>query len=186
MWRSTGRLTCWTLQCWTVSAVSLTTPGSSLRCCSQQRDRSRPGWADMADKKMDWWRAACRLDSVGAERHTGQGWTDRGGQVVRGAAAALPGLTAVTCSSSSSCFTRRNLLGCDSLGAEPRSEDESVMSAPCWTCFNGVSPVRQSSLPDRYQRLVSVLHLHLKAGPAPPGDTGEVVLRTRWQLQRPG
>lgn len=69
----TVTLTCWTLQCWTVSAVSLTTPGSSLRCCSQQRDRSRPGWADMADRKMDWWRAACRLDSVGAGGQAGQG-----------------------------------------------------------------------------------------------------------------
>lgn len=58
--------TCWTVQCWTVSAVSLATPGSSLRCCSQQSDRSRPGWADMADRKMDWWRAACRLVSAGA------------------------------------------------------------------------------------------------------------------------
>lgn len=63
-----ARPTCWTLQCWTVSAVSLATPGSSLRCCSQQSDRSRPGWADMADRKMDWWRAACRLLSAGAER----------------------------------------------------------------------------------------------------------------------
>lgn len=75
----TVRLTCWTLQCWTVSAVSLTTPGSSFWCCSQQRDRSRPGWADMADRKMDWWRAACRPDSVGAERQTGQGHSRRHG-----------------------------------------------------------------------------------------------------------
>lgn len=55
--------TCWTLQCWTVSEWTPATPGSSLRCCSQQSDRSRPGCADMADRKTDWWRAACRLDS---------------------------------------------------------------------------------------------------------------------------
>lgn len=31
----------------------------------------------MADRKMDWWRAACRLDSVGAERQTGEGHSRR-------------------------------------------------------------------------------------------------------------
>lgn len=110
----TVRLTCWTLQCWTVSAVSLATPGSSLRCCSQQRDRSRPGWADMADRKMDWWRAACRLVSAGAEGQKDQPEINNpppglpGGP---GGPSAVPGLMAVTSSSSSSCFTRRNLLG---------------------------------------------------------------------------
>lgn len=38
----------------TVAAVMPATPGSSLQCCSQHRDRERSGWADRADMKSDW------------------------------------------------------------------------------------------------------------------------------------
>lgn len=63
-------LTCWTLQCWTVSAWTPATPGNNLRCCSQHSDRSRLGCADMAERKTDWWRAACRLDSRGQKHQS--------------------------------------------------------------------------------------------------------------------
>lgn len=38
----------------TVDAVIPATPGRSLQCCSQQRDRERSGCADKADMKRDW------------------------------------------------------------------------------------------------------------------------------------
>lgn len=38
----------------TVAAVMPATPGSSLQCCSQHRDRERSGWAERADMKSDW------------------------------------------------------------------------------------------------------------------------------------
>ena len=45
-------------------ACTPATPGSSLQCCSQHRGRSRPGWADIADRNTDWWRACCRLSTL--------------------------------------------------------------------------------------------------------------------------
>lgn len=52
-------------------AWMLATPGRSLQCCSLPRGRSRKGWADTEDMKMDWCSACCVCSAEYSGRETG-------------------------------------------------------------------------------------------------------------------